>query len=316
MSHPDRTRLRRIRGLTGRQWRTLRQGLAADRARRPESLREWLDGLELQRAEGDERPRSAVSAGGRRQSSTTIGLGSVAIASILAYLVMSGTEPFRDLPWAVAARNYVSDALVLANDAEPAATRPTEETTIPSAAARAPAPSGESALIVEPTVSEAPVVARGEEETAVGVPPAPVGDAATAEEPDEASETPPDVRGERSPVVRGPGVLYFTRDRYSVREGDTVARLTVLRQAGNEGEVGFRWRTIGSSAEPGEDFAEFDATSALFGPGQDTAVLYIPIVSDALREDTETFYVEIESPRGGASLGPITRAEVVVMDDD
>jgi hypothetical protein len=39
-------------------------------------------------------------------------------------------------------------------------------------------------------------------------------------------------------------------------------------------------------------------------------------VSDALREDTETFYVEIESPRGGASLGPITRAEVVVMDDD
>jgi solute carrier family 8 (sodium/calcium exchanger) len=101
-----------------------------------------------------------------------------------------------------------------------------------------------------------------------------------------------------------------------VREGDTVARLTVLREAGNEGEVGFRWRTIGSSAEPGEDFAEFDATSELFGPGQDTAVLYIPIVSDALREDTETFYVEIESPRGGASLGPITRAAVVVMDDD
>lgn len=116
--------------------------------------------------------------------------------------------------------------------------------------------------------------------------------------------------------MRGPGVLFFTQNSYSVGESDTVVRLRVRREAGSDGEVEFRWRSIGESATPGEDFAAFDGAIERLRAGQESAVLYIPVMNDALPENTELFYVEIDAPRGGASLGPITRATVIITDDD
>jgi hypothetical protein len=111
-------------------------------------------------------------------------------------------------------------------------------------------------------------------------------------------------------------VLSLAQDSYTVGEGETVVRLTVRRAGGGDGEVSFRWRTIGSSATPGEDFVAYEGASEQMEPGQQTAVLLAPLVSDGLAEHTELFYVEISDPDNGATLGATTRATVIIEDDD
>ncbi len=334
LTHPDKIHPRRVPGLTRRQWRTLRQGLAPVRERRPRTVREWLDGLEMRQGAEDQRPRRAIHTGPHRPVWPSIAFGVVVIAGVIAFFVMSGTGPFRDLPWAVAAREVAREAFAPTIDPEVAAQRsaagaapeiaPSEGTAPPEAAApdaRAPAAtparSEAAAPLDGPPLSESPVVlltdeSRAAREELPGSPKA----GATVTLPAEAPDPAPSASEATSSVARGPGVLSFTQDSYSISEGGTVARLTVTREAGSDGEVGLRWRTIGSSATPGEDFVAFDATSERFETGQETAVLYIPMMSDAIAEHTELFYVEIDDPRGGASLGPVTRATVIIVDDD
>jgi len=45
-------------------------------------------------------------------------------------------------------------------------------------------------------------------------------------------------------------------------------------------------------------------------------VLHVPLVSDSEREGTEMFLVHIDEVGGGARLGELTRAAVIVVDDD
>jgi hypothetical protein len=55
------------------------------------------------------------------------------------------------------------------------------------------------------------------------------------------------------------------------------------------------------------------ARVARFVAGEDTQVLYIPLIADSLRESRESFIVNMRAERpGGAAM----RLEVVVLDDD
>jgi hypothetical protein len=50
--------------------------------------------------------------------------------------------------------------------------------------------------------------------------------------------------------------------------------------------------------------------------GETSLRIFVPLVNDGLAENPETFLIEIGRPDGGASLGELTRAEVVITDDD
>jgi hypothetical protein len=52
---------------------------------------------------------------------------------------------------------------------------------------------------------------------------------------------------------------------------------------------------------------------ARFAVGEDTQVLYVPLIADSLPERRESFVVNLGAERAG---GPATQLEVVVLDDD
>ncbi|HKQ83737.1 MAG TPA: protein kinase [Steroidobacteraceae bacterium] len=114
----------------------------------------------------------------------------------------------------------------------------------------------------------------------------------------------------------GNGVIGFPKDTYVVRESDVVVRIPVVRTRGTRGEVSFQWRIERNSAEPGTDFAAVGPGREYMAAGQSSTVLHIPLVSDSEREGTEMFLVHIDEVSGGARLGELTRAAVIVVDDD
>jgi serine/threonine protein kinase len=112
------------------------------------------------------------------------------------------------------------------------------------------------------------------------------------------------------------GIIGFPKDTFVVRESDVVVRIPVVRTRGTRGEVSFLWRIEPNSAEPGSDYAAVGPGREFMAAGQSSTVLHIPLVSDSEREGTEMFLVHLDEVSGGARLGELTRAAVIVVDDD
>jgi hypothetical protein len=108
----------------------------------------------------------------------------------------------------------------------------------------------------------------------------------------------------------------FDKDTYVATESDGSVRLTVKRTGSAAKETSFRWMLKGNSAEAGRDFAAIGPNREYLAAGVDTLSLTIPLVSDAVTENTELFIVELSSVEGGAALGGLPRAAVLVVDDD
>jgi hypothetical protein len=73
------------------------------------------------------------------------------------------------------------------------------------------------------------------------------------------------------------------------------------------------WWTTDGTAIADEDYAVLGARVARFAAGEDTQVLYVPLIADSLPEPRESFVVNVRAERAG---GAATRVEVVVLDDD
>ena len=69
------------------------------------------------------------------------------------------------------------------------------------------------------------------------------------------------------------------------------------------------------SATPGAEFAAPGGT-LVFGPGESNRVLRVPIFNDQMAEASERFTVALHSPVPPATLGRITEAIVVIVDDE
>lgn len=119
-----------------------------------------------------------------------------------------------------------------------------------------------------------------------------------------------------APPAVGPVVLEFDKDTYVATESDGSVRIVVERHGSKEHAVKFRWSLRGNSAEQGSDFAGIGPGTEEIPAGQSTATLTIPLVSDAVVENTEVFLVEIEPAQSGVTLGERSHAAVIVVDDD
>lgn len=114
----------------------------------------------------------------------------------------------------------------------------------------------------------------------------------------------------------GSVVLEFDKDTYVATESDGSVRIVVERHGSKERPVTFRWSLRGNSAEQGTDFAGIGPGTETIPAGASTVTLTIPLVSDAVVENTEVFLVEIEPAQAGVTLGERSHAAVIVVDDD
>jgi hypothetical protein len=101
-----------------------------------------------------------------------------------------------------------------------------------------------------------------------------------------------------------------------VRENDPAVLIDVLRFNPDDNELEVRYRIGGGTATEGEDYFLPGATALVFGPGQRSARLLIPLVQDSEAESDETFSLEIVSMNPGTAGNIHRRMTVIIADDD
>ena len=132
--------------------------------------------------------------------------------------------------------------------------------------------------------------------TAVEQPPAPVPAAAPAEPPT-------------------PETIEFALPKFKASERDAFAAVVVVRSGGNRGPSVFTWWTSDGTAKAGSDYVDLGRVVVKFAKGEQNRVINVPIIGDAVKEDTESFYVNLAAG-DDASAEPQDRVEVVIEDDD
>jgi hypothetical protein len=286
-------RPRRIRGLSRREWRALRQGLAWTRADRQGGLGDLLEGLGLTATTHDAQPRArierpAAGSGSSRWWLTTAGLAILAVGVYVAWGQLA-RDGGRDSTAGIAPTD---SAPPTQREEPPPAAASTATDAIPADAGPAAPVSADPLLADSLATSEDLVLPDVAEVIALTPAPRPVIAAA------------------------GPGRLGFAADTITASESARVVPLRVVRRGGAEGTVSFRWRTIDDSAIADQDYAALGTVWESIGSGETSKTLLVPIVSDSIAESTELFDVVIEDPSAGATLGAISRITVIIVDDD
>jgi serine/threonine protein kinase len=108
----------------------------------------------------------------------------------------------------------------------------------------------------------------------------------------------------------------FSESRIFVDERSPAVQIDVLRLNPGDAELDVRYTISGGSATEGEDFFIPGATGLVFGPGQRSARLLIPIVQDALAEGDETFTLELLTGSAATPANVNREITVVIGDDD
>jgi len=119
----------------------------------------------------------------------------------------------------------------------------------------------------------------------------------------------------------------FSSSYVGVTEGGRLEALAVVRSGDLSSEATVSWRTVNDTALAGSDFGApgvTDATTGVlhFAPGETDKFIYvgkapapgafIPIIADGVAEGPESFSVELFSPTGNATVGPIPTATVAI----
>lgn len=98
-------------------------------------------------------------------------------------------------------------------------------------------------------------------------------------------------------------------------ETSVAAVFLIKRSQPLTGRVSVSWRTVSGTADAGIDFASAASGTVTFADGQAQRAIYVPLRNDLLKEEDETFYVELVGPKS-ARLGKSARAEAIIRDDD
>jgi hypothetical protein len=113
---------------------------------------------------------------------------------------------------------------------------------------------------------------------------------------------------------RAPSTPTLRASPASVTEGNdgtTEVRVTLTLSSRAASGASVRWMTRGATAIGGADFVEASGRATFHGT---TATIALSVLGDRVREETETFVVELFDVEG-ANLGD-SRAEIAILDDD
>jgi serine/threonine protein kinase len=275
-------------GLTHRQWGALQIGLSWRRENRSLSVRNWLAMLGLESAPERLPPlHSAESMSTRLRMPVTLRPAVLIVALITVVSV-----------WA-ALGNRRSETKSVAIPVTPAAQPRPLSGPAPTANLRTIEP--HDGTLPAPPLETAPQPAR----QAVQVAPASNREQLTT------------VSGARDTPIAPPRFATATQislsaDTYRVHSDEHFVEINVWRSNESRGNSSFVWWTEAASARPGSDFVPQPRTTQLFLNGRHSAKLFVRILPNQTRTRTQMFYVRIATPSAGYSLGPMTRATVLV----
>jgi serine/threonine protein kinase len=123
---------------------------------------------------------------------------------------------------------------------------------------------------------------------------------------------------EPPPVKRAPASLSeisFDSPSIVTTESSVAAVFLIKRAQPLSGRARVQWSATSGTADVGIDFAASASGSVEFADGQAQRAIYVPLRNDLLKEDDETFTVELLSP-SNTRLGKAARAEATIRDDD
>ncbi len=327
----QRRRVRRLRGLSRRQFAALKRGLSWSRAKRPPSVRALV--AELQGPEGDQ------------TSGFWFTVMAIAVGALVTIAFLLNREPAAPPDEAAPAVGAVTPPVSGAENAgETATAEPT------------PAPAGTSPAAPKPRAAQAAVaptpqpalrggeVAPGAASQASAVVPRRAAvpssaDVAATNAVIQSQLSPgstsvvsavvppsPPVRSAadaeattaviQSQLSSAAGGVTFAQASIVVSERATQAVIRIARHGSLQGRVRVSWHTIPGTAQPGLDYSTIDSGTLSIPEDQDVRVLYIPIVDDAVKEPNKSFDVELFALGGLGRLGPITRTRITILDDD
>jgi hypothetical protein len=104
------------------------------------------------------------------------------------------------------------------------------------------------------------------------------------------------------------------RATVTVSEWEASARIVIRRTGLLEAEASVVWWAADRTALADEDYAVLGARIETFAPGEESRVVYVPLVADSISEQRESFFVNLRADRAGSEAA--MQLEVVVLDDD
>ena len=112
-------------------------------------------------------------------------------------------------------------------------------------------------------------------------------------------------------------VLYpFSGGNFSVNEdGSATTEVTVTRTGGSDGEVSVTVTPTDGTATAPDDYTS-DEIVVIFGDGETSKTVNIPISDDSVVEGDETINLSLSGATGGANLGSQDTAVLTIVDND
>jgi serine/threonine protein kinase len=258
-------------------WRALRRGLAWSRQQRTMGIDEWLAQLDLKSAASalPSLPELVDSAAPRFSWRRAVALPLLALGATLVSLLSAPGSTLR---------NAWQELQYLAESAAP----------------REPA--------AAPTVAQLPRASVASKSTASVPKPA------NAEHALVPAAALPAAGAEPAEIVNTPHVA-FAADRFAVGDGEPAARIVVRRVGSSTGDLSFVWWTEAATAEPNVDYASLGRRTEHIASGQDKITVYVPIISNPLRQQSRQFRVALAEPdasHAASKGGAQTNASVTV----
>lgn len=295
----------RIAGLSNRQWNVLRSALQWSRAERKIDVVELIAGLGC--ADVPQRlsaPQELISDDSARSGSG----GKVAVWAVLvaaavaaAFLYWQNPVPLPKLS-IDAPEEPASQAQATVDDAAAGATQP------------GPVTPSQPDLSNEPAADESTTAPAAIQPPAVQ--PLAESQAKPVKAPNSAATAAQTKAPASSAGAAGGGSIEFDKDTYVATESEGTVKLTVTRTGGTRREATFNWALLPNSAETGSDYAGIGPSTERIPAGSRKVELTVPLVSDAIKENTELFLVELSTHEDGLKLGERARAAVILVDDD
>lgn len=124
-------------------------------------------------------------------------------------------------------------------------------------------------------------------------------------------EAPPPVK----PSPASLSEISFDSPSIVTTESSVAAVFVIKRAQPLRGRARVQWIAKSGTADAAIDFASNASGSVEFADGQAQRAIYVPLRNDLLKEDDETFTVELLSPQN-ARPGKVARAEATIRDDD
>lgn len=296
----------RIAGLGSRQWNVLRAALQWSRAERKMDVVELIAGLGC--ADVPQRlsaPQELISDDSARSGSG----GKVAVWAVLvaaavaaAFLYWRNPVPLPKLS-IDAPEEPASQAQATVNDGAADATQPGPVTS------SQPDPSSDESAADESTTAPAAI-------QPPAVQPLAESQAKPVKAPNSAATAAQTKAPASSAGAAGGGSIEFDKDTYVATESEGTVKLTVTRTGSTRREATFNWALLPNSAETGSDYAGIGPSTERIPAGSRKVELTVPLVSDAIKENTELFLVELSTHEDGLTLGERARAAVILVDDD